>query len=64
MIINHSPQISMPTGKGINCQTASAHYCEDCDEPIPELRRQTISGCTRCVSCQQIAELKAKGYRR
>ncbi len=45
-------------------KTASAIYCDDCGEPIPELRRQTIVGCSRCVSCQQIAEIKAKGYRR
>ncbi|MGR6981206.1 TraR/DksA family transcriptional regulator [Testudinibacter sp. P27/CKL/0425] len=42
----------------------SAIYCEDCDEPIPELRRQTIVGCSRCVTCQQIIEHKSKGYRR
>ena len=39
-------------------------YCEDCDEPIPEKRRQTVQGCTRCIDCQTIYEHKAKGYKR
>ena len=26
--------------------------CEDCEEPIPELRRKAYPSCTRCVSCQ------------
>lgn len=39
-------------------------FCEDCDEPIPELRRNTVQGCTRCVECQQIFEHQQKGYRK
>ena len=34
----------------------SAQICEDCDEPIPLLRRQTIQGCATCVSCQGLRE--------
>lgn len=34
----------------------SAHFCEDCDEPIPLLRQQTIQGCATCVSCQGLRE--------
>ncbi|MDE1529834.1 TraR/DksA C4-type zinc finger protein [Pseudomonas carnis] len=30
----------------------SAQICEDCEEPIPLLRQQTIQGCATCVSCQ------------
>lgn len=30
----------------------SAEFCEECDEPIPEARRQAIPGVRRCVSCQ------------
>jgi len=26
--------------------------CEDCDQPIPELRREAYPSCTRCVGCQ------------
>lgn len=46
-----------------NLPACSRLYCEDCDEPIPEARRQTAVGCTRCIECQQIFEHKAKGYR-
>lgn len=34
------------------------HYCIDCDDPIPQARREAIRGCERCVDCQQMAELK------
>lgn len=30
--------------------------CIDCDEPIPEERRMAITGCQRCVICQQKVE--------
>ncbi len=36
----------------------SAKTCEDCDEPIPLLRQQTIQGCATCVSCQHVREVK------
>jgi len=36
--------------------SASAQFCEDCDEPIPLLRQQTIQGCVTCVSCQGLRE--------
>lgn len=46
-------------------QTAcSLTHCEDCNEPIPEMRRKYVIGCTRCVDCQAIHELKMKGYRK
>jgi DnaK suppressor protein len=34
----------------------SSQICEDCDEPIPLLRQQTIQGCATCVSCQGLRE--------
>lgn len=34
----------------------SAAFCEDCDDPIPLLRQQTIQGCQTCVSCQSVRE--------
>ncbi len=40
----------LPTGP-------SATHCEDCDEPIPELRRQKVQGCQTCVECQQVREV-------
>jgi len=33
----------------------SRSHCLDCEEPIPEKRRQYISGCF-CVSCAQERE--------
>ncbi|MFQ2439987.1 MULTISPECIES: TraR/DksA C4-type zinc finger protein [Aeromonas] len=32
------------------------HYCIDCDEPIPQARREAIRGCERCTDCQTLAE--------
>lgn len=42
---------------------ASAFFCEDCSDEIPEQRRISIIGVTRCVACQQIKERKAREYR-
>lgn len=30
----------------------SAEFCDDCDEPIPEPRRQAMKGCRYCIECQ------------
>ncbi|MCD9570135.1 TraR/DksA family transcriptional regulator [Pseudomonas protegens] len=32
--------------------------CEDCDGPIPEARRLAQPGCTLCVTCQEIDEVR------
>lgn len=34
------------------------HYCIDCDNPIPQARREAIRGCERCAECQTIAEFQ------
>lgn len=39
-------------------------YCEDCDVPIPEKRRQTIQGVTRCVICQEQEEKRQRQFRK
>lgn len=31
----------------------SLTHCENCDDPIPEPRRQAVPGVRLCVSCQQ-----------
>jgi phage/conjugal plasmid C-4 type zinc finger TraR family protein len=31
----------------------SRTHCADCDEPIPEARRQAVPGVKLCVACQQ-----------
>lgn len=43
---------------------ASAFFCEDCGEEIPEQRRLTIVGVCRCVTCQTIFEKQQRVYRR
>ncbi|WP_109512569.1 TraR/DksA family transcriptional regulator [Pseudomonas ovata] len=35
---------------------ASAFYCDDCDEPIPERRRAALPGCVTCIDCQSLRE--------
>lgn len=35
----------------------SLTHCEDCGEPIPTARQQAVPSCTRCVLCQQYAEV-------
>ena len=34
----------------------SLTHCEDCGEPIPEVRRLAIAGARRCVACQAEAD--------
>ncbi len=41
----------------------SAFECECCGNPIPEARRLAVTGCTMCVDCQAIDELKQQHYR-
>ena len=31
----------------------SLTHCAECDEPIPEARRQAVPGVTLCIECQQ-----------
>lgn len=38
----------------------SAIDCIECDEPIPEKRRQLIKGCQLCIDCQSLKELHTK----
>nr|WP_315448427.1 TraR/DksA C4-type zinc finger protein [uncultured Pseudomonas sp.] len=35
---------------------ASAKFCADCDEAIPERRQRSIEGCETCVYCQELRE--------
>jgi len=34
----------------------SLGFCIDCDEEIPQARRDAIKGCQRCVCCQEKVE--------
>lgn len=35
-------------------------YCEECDAPIPEARRQAVPGVRHCIACQQVFEQQQK----
>ena len=45
-------------------QAVSCLYCEDCDAPIPEKRRQMLQGVTRCVTCQELKEKLQRQFRK
>lgn len=36
----------------------SSLYCHDCPEPIPQARRDAVKGCSYCIDCQQIEDLR------
>ncbi|PCM47858.1 conjugal transfer protein TraR [Pseudomonas fluorescens] len=42
----------------------SFQFCEECDEPIPEARRVAQPGCTHCVDCLSLVELKGARHAR
>ncbi|MEJ8566016.1 DksA/TraR family C4-type zinc finger protein [Elongatibacter sediminis] len=51
---------SLPRGPG-------RKLCAECDEPIPEARREAIPGVRLCVSCQEAsdrASVEHSGYNR
>ena len=41
----------------------SRTHCIDCEEPIPEARRNAVPGCMRCIGCQAELERKRKHWR-
>lgn len=34
------------------------HYCIDCENTIPQARREAFRGCERCAECQTIHEFQ------
>ncbi|QXB19843.1 TraR/DksA family transcriptional regulator [Lelliottia amnigena] len=44
----------------INRNAVSATHCEECDEQLSDERRKAYPGCTMCVACLQIVELRNK----
>ncbi|MFP8442189.1 TraR/DksA C4-type zinc finger protein [Citrobacter braakii] len=38
----------------------SATHCIECDEALSDERRKAYPGCTMCVACLQIVELRNK----
>ena len=47
----------------INHAAVSATHCCDCEEEIPEQRREAVAGCQRCADCQEEEELRGKHRR-
>ena len=47
-------------------QGLSAEYCQNCDQLIPEGRRQAIPGVQLCIACQTLEDKQASfsGYNR
>ncbi|HCC5759607.1 TPA: TraR/DksA family transcriptional regulator [Citrobacter koseri] len=43
-----------------NRNAVSAEHCEECGDPIPELRRTAVPGCQTCAECQADLELIRK----
>ena len=41
----------------------SAVYCDECDQAIPEARRQAIPGVRLCIACQSALEKQEKSSR-
>lgn len=40
----------------------SAEYCDECDAPIPQARRDALPGVRYCVNCQQQHENSAQQH--
>jgi len=38
----------------------SLSHCEECEEPIPEARREAVPGVRLCISCQSELEKQQK----
>ena len=36
----------------------SLSHCNECGEPIPELRQKVVPGCKLCIDCQSFSERK------
>ena len=52
-------QLANQVGRG-RYQGISLHECEECNDPIPEARRQHVPGVRLCVPCQSHAERRGK----
>lgn len=44
----------------IDHNAVSATHCIECDEALSDERRKAYPGCTMCVACLQIVELRNK----
>ena len=51
--IDNSVDDGVALARGRLAVGQSLHYCEECDNVIPEARRKAVIGVRLCVSCQQ-----------
>ena len=58
--IDASVEDGVARAKGSIPQGESAEYCEVCDEPISQARREAIPGVQMCIECQTEQEKKTK----
>jgi len=54
--IDASVQEAVELARSRMPQGESLRWCEECEEPIPEPRRQALPGVRLCVRCQAEAE--------
>ncbi len=50
--------IALHRNRRVAASRVSAQFCEDCDDPIPLLRQQTLEGVVTCVHCQGLREAR------
>ena len=53
-------QLDAAAAHRLNPNAVSATHCEECDEQLSDERRKAYPGCTMCVACLQIVELRNK----
>ncbi|MEE9320991.1 MAG: DksA/TraR family C4-type zinc finger protein [Granulosicoccus sp.] len=65
--IDASVQDAVASARSQMPKGLSATACEECDNPIPEARRQAVPGIQLCVNCQEehdAARIKNTGFNR
>ena len=50
--------VALQRSRRVPSNRVSAQFCEDCEEPIPLRRQQSIEGCQTCVDCQGLREAR------
>jgi|AntDeeMetageno50_2_1112565.scaffolds.fasta_scaffold04810_2 phage/conjugal plasmid C-4 type zinc finger TraR family protein len=45
-------------------ECATADECDECGELIPSARQVALPGCRLCISCAEVFERRARGYRK
>ncbi len=51
--------VSVVNARAAVADGPGSELCQICEEPIPQARREAMSGCCHCVGCQR--EIEAHG---